>query len=373
MRWILRFVAFIGVVAFGVVVAGVGCGDSQPAEPTSQPVSEPEPAVEDVVPEVVAAPTPTFEVHEWGLIDFVPSRSIFEIAAGPGEPERVPVPVPVVRPNGHTKVRPPPVHPSHTPMVTMSVDMRRRKPVLYFHLGPDTLSIDVSVSVSTPPGRVVEHWPTTDAHGAGYRWLGVEVTEGSCTGLSYPSATDPECADVEYCEVAELAQYESNDADCLNFRERRYNHLFYRGAGEPSPLPLVVTRDGDGVQVSHGGTSAIPGSILYIVNESGTRRAAIIAPPAVGEEMTLPEPEASNMDAAQTSLDETLSELGLTAGESGAFKRAWDDELFGADAVAAAVLYFLPRADVVRAAPLEFEPAPTAIHRAMLVRIDIAP
>jgi hypothetical protein len=82
-----------------------------------------------------------------------------------------------------------------------------------------------------------------------------------------------------------------------------------------------------------------------------------------------------------------LVNAGLSQDEARAFMAAWSDSLFGEEAntrrdigreargVAApesTILYFLPRADIERLAPMLITPTPRHLERVMVVRYHIA-
>lgn len=156
--------------------------------------------------------SPAYDLHEWGLV--TTSSRGFELAAGPGQ--RV------------------------TPDEMLVVD----KPILYVHTDE---SFDLSVEVTPHSGLVfAERWPAMNEN----TWQ-VSVSPESCRGqTSYPQSCN---APDGYCEVAELALYETEDAACLRSGDKALPLLFYRmrhAEGGPT-MPLSFTKNGDDVVVQN--------------------------------------------------------------------------------------------------------------------------
>ena len=121
--------------------------------------------------------SPTYDLHEWGLV--TTGARGFELAAGPGQ--RV------------------------DPEVMLVVD----KPILYVHTESE---LELSVEVTPHAGLTfAERWPPME----GSTWS-VSAAPGACPEHSYPQSCS---APDGYCEVAELALYETEDAACLRAGE----------------------------------------------------------------------------------------------------------------------------------------------------------
>jgi len=328
------------------------CGSNAPP---STPATPSEPATAN-------ATTPSYEVHEWGLV-----RRAF--------PDRVIV----SGPRGTSRMDPMPV----------------AKPVLYFHRdGEGPLAIDVDVAM--PSGHVVEHWPltTTNATPSSIRWADVALVEGHCRGSRYPRPMEPPCNAVpDFCEAAELATVEAEDGDCVHVAGQPFDHLFYRGeVTSPPTFPLELVLEGDVLRVTHRGRAPIPGRLVR-VRRSGAV-VSVVDPPSPGASVTLPAPHTPNAEGARA-LADSLRSAGLTDAEARAFARAWDVELFGAltasvttippapsGAVVASaspmpaptddsLLYVLPMADADALATLRFDPPPRVVRRAIVAWIDV--
>ncbi len=348
-------------LTLGALLA-MGCSCGGPASP---------PLVEPAVPGPTAS-APTYEVHEWGLVRGTLDDRV--MLSGPHAAERVMV-------------------------VT--------KPVLYFHRhGEGALVVDVEARM--PHGHIVESWPSMGgAPGTFVAWHGVVIQGDACPGSHYPTlAEDPCPALTDGCEAATLAGVETTDSSCLYWPQppggdgptRAWNHLFYRGeiSGAP-PLPLHAQQLPDGgLRLTATGSSPIPGHVLRVRRANGapgfTDGLAIAAPPVPGQSIVIPAPSGPIAEGGE-SLGASLREAGLTRDEVDAFRRAWDDTLFGNDPTASSgvttrsvvtatttpplpptsttsILYVVPASAADDLAVLTFSPPPTTVRRAIVVWLD---
>jgi hypothetical protein len=260
------------------------------------------------------------------------------------------------------------------------------KPVFYFHRdGEGPLSIDVELTLG---GVMVEHWPlVSGASGASLAWRGVTVEEGTCSGTRYPTLDEPPCntlAGADGCEAIELATVETGDGDCLGYGGARWDPLFFRGElSTPPSFPLTATPLGaDRYRVA--AQRAVIGQLVRVRGTS----ASVLEVPAPGASIESELLTASLREGAEA-LGRALGEVGLTAEEVSAFRRAWDPTLFeeatasaGETVATAAPLaggLIVPRTrdvlsadDADRLATLSFTPAPTRVARGIVVWLDLA-
>lgn len=324
------------------------CGGSTPtaATPAEDEAVQPAPVAE-------ASGPPSYEVHEWGLIDVAPGGAT-EVAAGPGRP---------------------------APAMTV------RKPVLYVRLDEGVDTIRFGARVEIPGGSIVEHWPAGQVSGAVLEWPEIEAR------VCAPAAEREPVRDTRmlgracdtpdgYCEVDDLPGYVADGSACLRVAGAEATLLFYRGALSSVTLPYRVSRSPSGEVVVEA-TRALPapvGDLWRVRHMPGAGTAvARVTPPTSGA-ATLGEPEVTGAEGARARLAADLETLGLTTAEGDAFLRAWTEALFGPSNEATArraarvteeVLYWLPREDADRIAPLTLTPAPRALRRAILVRVAI--
>jgi len=356
------------------------CGGGR--EPVASSASPGTPPAAPTPPPAAPA-APTFEVHEWGLV-----------RGGVNDAIIVGATVPTAMP------------------------MAVAKPVLYFHLSSDApLEVHV-VARMGEGGTIAESWPLAALPNARAAEWHARVRRGSCHHGRLPSLAEPPCSGrADGCEANTLDTVESDDADCVTVGEQAANHLFYRGTLEGvDPLPLVVERLAGGrLRVRNRSAESIPGVLLRVRLAHGVRgvtdAATATAPPPPGATVELEAP--SGATAAAALAVATMShDLGLTTGETAAFRRAWDTTLFGLGGAAAAppiwppfggvhaaaephsrapspvtatpldtgliaqratesLIYFLPPAAIERIATLQVTPRPTQVRRAIAVWLDL--
>jgi hypothetical protein len=182
-----------------------------------------------------------------------------------------------------------------------------------------------------------------------------------------------------YCEVADLPSYETADAACVDVGDEQGRLLFYRGLLSPGTrLPLSVEGAASTLRIRTAET--LPQRIYLVRDE----QAFLLHPSA--NNATLLEADAEPCDGA-ASFTRDLLDAGLTEGEANAFMRAWSASLFEGDVQSRermrlwrgaeigaefTLLYFLPRADIERLAPMQVTPTPRRLERVMAVRHHIA-
>ena len=353
-------------------------------------------------PAAAAAASAPYEVHEWGLLRAA-AGDVLEAGA--------------VAPPGEI------IYP-------MAVD----KPVLYFHASaPVRLE---HVRVEAVGGTVREHWPLTGSarFPTAIDWtdvalLATERAGGARCGGVFPDASMRPCADLaggEACESPGLPALVSPAATCLGNGASRLPFLFYRSRTSTFTPPLRVRRlpSGD-LELTNTGDAPIPGWVVRMRRGSGQVRTLAVRGPGARATVTLGSDFAnpvvpSESDGEQRPASDqpalpgseepgrqgvrlTLRDLGLDAGETDAFLRAWDAALFGERYVALvdvlraddestmsdsllgshrrkrlvspdaddettmsdSLLYFLPEATCDGVSRLSFVPAPTRVRRAL--------
>ncbi len=311
--------------------------------------------------EAVAAPT--YDLHEWGVVD-VPASGPVEIAAGAGAPAR---PVAV------------------------------RKPVLYVHLLDGATETPLSLRVALG-GSLVEHDPPGAVRdGNVLEWPSITARAAHCA----PHVPSGACATADgVCEVAELARYDAPSAACLEVDGVRSSLLFYRGSAPSIPLPLTATRAADGTVTATASATfyGTPGGLLRLSSAMGPSSPAgrIVVSraeaPGYGGSVSIPVgTETITRAEGVAELTRSFTALGLTEDEAAAFVAGWGDELFGPastvtrDAPARSrlapdgprlpdvLLYFMPYPTIDAVSALDAQPRPRVLRRAMLVRIDLGP
>ncbi len=349
----------------------VACGSASPSpSPSPSPATpSPSPATPSPSPSPSSPAGAAYELHEWGVVD-VPESGPVEISAGAGQPQR-----------------------------PMSV----RKPVVYAHLLDGAAEQTFGLRVTLGAGSFVEHDPAGTLAGTTLEWPHVVARAAHCAPAAPGSArrAAPGCGTTDgVCEVTELPRYDAPSAACLDVDGTQTALLFYRAQVPSVTLPVDVTRAAD-LTVSVTGTAAVehvPGGMMRLSTAlsgpwpQGRVVVARAGLPSTGQTVMLPVgTEAITRAQGMDELRRILVALGLTDDEASAFLNGWADELFGADTGpqrdatreatrwAASpgprrqdvLLFFLPASSIDGIATLAATPAPRAVHRAMLVRIDL--
>lgn len=376
---------------FGLVLAlcvSTGCGEAAPAAtPALSPDPAPTPAAPSrPTPASAASPTPAYEVHEWGLVDVPLGGVPAEIAAGPGRAETIAdstMPPPAAPlPGLPPPVRPPPVRPPHRPPVVVPPPVSVRKPVVYVHLAEGTTQLRFDLEVHLPGGgSVLEHWPQGAGTGDLLRWTGVTATD--CTTPPAVPAFGRACDTADgYCERHDLDIYVATGVACLDVAGTRAPFLFYRGSSPLDSLPLRYgVASAGAIEVTYSGPVPAARRVLRFLRTPGGLRVAEAELPAAGGTFTIPEPViVADRAALEAAARADLAALGLTSAEADAFVRAWAGELFDTPAARDApvvldayLLYWAPRDAIERMAELVFTPPPTAVHRAIMARVELSP
>lgn len=319
-----------------------------------------------------------FRVHEWGLVVTEAGGALAIATGSPQAPAANPQVVPPDSDRGLT---------------------RPAKPVFYVHLddGLDEARFTLGVR-SVSRGRVIEHFPlgVRQERNTAIVWEDVVARRGACRGV-YPGLADPLCATPDgLCELAELSDYETQEAACLSFGEQRVGLLFYRMDGARDTLPLDVRR-GAADTVRLRSVGAPPRGLVMRIHRAPTfsmTRVRTVTLDADGRAEIPARAQASGLLPATTGLtllSIALEEAGLTEQERDAFLRAWRVPLFGVGdqgtlgaatappvghplgPVADALLYFWPAENVDAALPLTISPAPREVRRVFAVRVDLGP
>jgi hypothetical protein len=236
---------------------------------------------------------------------------------------------------------------------------------------------------------MMESFPGAEGTRRDRRWQ-TELVRGACAG-SYPSQGDPHCETPDgFCETAELSTYESADADCFVVDGARYGLLFYRSESTSFGTPCaVLSSPSEGLVARCEPATDIP-TVMRVHRDANRERTRVWLSTAGDGHFSLDESAEGVREltaaAAIEWLGEQLIQKGMTPGERDAFLRAWTIALFGDEApvtgqedhgellgvAADALLYFLPSGVVDAELPLEFDPPPTSVSRAFLVRVDLA-
>ena len=248
---------------------------------------------------------------------------------------------------------------------TLVGKVRMETPVLYFYSPEDAR---VSVNVRFPQGLMTEWYPTATVsqpfvvpsvlddpgvEGA-IDWPDVHVTPSR--RVSFP--TGPGQSHYYAARATDAAPLWVNGQD--------EKFLFYRGVAS-FPVPITARFNTDGTTtVTNLGTEPIPAVILF---ENRAGKLSYTRHGALATSATIDRPTAaSSFKALRADLVSMLVATGLYAKEADAMVETWRDSWFEEGT---RVFYVVPPRAVDAILPLTISPAPTAVARAFVGRMEI--
>jgi hypothetical protein len=261
---------------------------------------------------------------------------------------------------------------------------RMETPVVYFY---SEAPREVEVEVRFPKGVLTEFYPhvrdyapraESGARAGGLlRWGKVKILPGDAAAASLPGlapgddraraehylyARETDAALVRVC-----AENGDNETEAEKF-------LFYRGVGS-FELPVAARALGGGrVALQVDGAAEIARALVLEVADDGRARLAEVdlAPRGRDREVALPadfRPAAVVGRELEERLLEELEQAGLFEKEARAMVKTWRASYFASAGLR--VLYVLPRAFTDEVLPLSVKPAPDALVRVLLGRMEV--
>ena len=248
----------------------------------------------------------------------------------------------------------------------LSGTVRMETPVLYFYAAQET-SVDVRVRFAR--GAITEWYP----HAAVFPRVVSDATLRNPAFVGEAAWSDvkvaPHASPADFPNEHGASHYyaaRETDASPLQVDGHAERFLFYRGVGRFDP-PLLVTRAADGT-IGVEATNAHPiGDVVLFENRGGrigygVRRLA--APFVELEPLEL----RGDVESLYGHLERLLVARGLYPREAAAMVATWRDSWFDEGA---RLFYILPQDAVDRILPLEIDPAPAAVARVFVGRIEI--
>ena len=235
--------------------------------------------------------------------------------------------------------------------------VRMETPVVYFYT-PTPTTVDVAVEFRQ--GIINEWYPSatvaTSINATGsIAWPSVRVTPGAAE--HFPGGAP---ADSHYYAAR------ATDATPLEVNGQQEKFLFYRGIGTFQP-PITATMDRSGSVTVKAATSAPLGDVIVFQNRGGemsyqvasfSSRTAVFKPFAHDGEAIAPLAE----------LEHILKVQGLYEKEAKAMVATWRDSWFEEGT---RVFYIAPKRFVDEVLPITIKPAPAAIARVFVGRMEI--
>jgi hypothetical protein len=300
----------------------------------------------------------TLVVHEWGT---------FTSKAGPdgqavlwkpfARPSDLPGFVTVLNPASVKSGR-------NLTLPTLAATIRMETPVLYFYTDR---AQTVDVDVRFPHGLISEWYPQAAVGGfargaelsameGGIRWSKVQVEPGVEARVPVEEGYS------HYYAARET------DASPVRIGTQQEKFLFYRGlASLPVPLSARLTPEG---RIALQRTGAGAAGRLVVFENDGRRAGFSLLPSGwPGDEAIVDRPVLNaRPDAVHAELRRLLIEEGLFPREASAMVETWRDTWFEPGV---RIFYLLPQAVVDELLPLRIEPAPRAIVRVFVGRLDL--
>jgi hypothetical protein len=261
----------------------------------------------------------------------------------------------------------------------LSGTVRMETPVMYFY---SPRELDAQVKVAFPQGLITEWYPHADYKVYQRSRVGgpMKPLEANLNGIdtslkSLAGAIEwrnikvqPDTAPVLPEESSPSRYYAARGTDAapIAVGDQHEKFLFYRGVGR-FPVPLSARLTGDGkLVVENRGADPIASVILFENRGGhlGFRNAG-----AVRDVVTMDSPSLDgSLPQLLYNLETALIDQGLFPKEAQAIVETWRDSWFEEGS---RLIYILPLRAVDQSLPLEIAPAPSAIARVFVGRIEL--
>ena len=251
----------------------------------------------------------------------------------------------------------------HSPYVVKAGLMgtvRMETPVLYFYAPRD---VTVSVKVGFRQGRITEWFPDAIVgnyiqNGSGYdgaiAWPEINVLPG--LSAAFPTESGP----------SHYYKARNTDASSIQSAGQTEKFLFYRGVGQfAPPIAASVQADGETAVWTPGGTPI--GDVIMFENRRGAIAYEVHSVAGARATLERPSPE-DTASTPQRELVRILVGHGLYQKEAEAMVDTWSDSWFEEGA---RLLYIAPRPAVDAIVPLTITPAPSAVERVFVGRMEL--
>ena len=243
--------------------------------------------------------------------------------------------------------------------------VRMETPVIYFY---SPTASTARVSVSFPRGVITEFYPTPEQIDAPFTTMTLRNPNHVHT-VNWDVQVLPSQAEV-YPNGGEASHYyaaRETDATPLRVGAESEKFIFYRGVANFDVPIRALPTTGDSVLVVNGmGQGHIPAVILF---ESRNGRMGFRSIGSLATHTAIPRPAlSSNVNEIRAELHKTLVSAGLYPKEATAMLDTWRDSWFEEGT---RVFYLLPREKVDAVLPLQITPAPSAVARVFVGRMEV--
>ncbi len=246
------------------------------------------------------------------------------------------------------------------------VTQKMETPVIYFHTDKE---IDVQVEVGFPQGVISEWYPQAATFRPEVGGL-TRVGEGHMRWDAHLTPTSVSMPEVPEEDV--WAPSRRVDAASVVVGQEGERFIFYRGLGR-FEMPLRVTSDDLQVRVENLSDERVPAVFLLHVHEGGGAVVALGALEPRRDIVMSPSPKEIDLDAyvadASDQIAAALIESGLFEDEAIAMVDTWSRSYFRTPGLR--LLYVVPRSWTDALLPLSISPAPDAVVRTLVGRVEI--
>jgi hypothetical protein len=243
--------------------------------------------------------------------------------------------------------------------------VRMETPVIYFY-SPD--AYDARVTVKFPQGVITEFYPTPENETAPFGTMTIRNAQHVHT-MNWNVSVAPRQAEV-YPNGGESSHYyaaRATDATPLRVGTESEKFIFYRGVANFEVPIRALVAGGDSVLVVNGmDRTPLPAVILF---ENRKGRLGFRLAGALERNVTLAKPSlTSNLQQIRAELHKELVRAGLYDKEATAMLDTWNDSWFEEGS---RVFYVLPQEKVNEVLPLQVTPAPRAVARVFVGRVEL--
>ena len=243
--------------------------------------------------------------------------------------------------------------------------IRMETPVLYFY-APQPATVDVRVRFRQ--GLITEWYPRAEVDPSAIEPAAFNKP-GLDNRIAWKSVQLSPGSKGEFPNERGASHYyaaRATDATPLSVGADREKFLFYRGIGRFAP-PLMATIGADDTVAIRSQWGAI-GDVIVFENRAGAVRFGVSRAP--GKRVSIAASELRNADLAalRRAMESILVEQGLFAKEAAAMLETWRDSWFEEGT---RVFYIAPKVAVDAILPLEITPAPAALARVFVGRLEL--
>lgn len=246
--------------------------------------------------------------------------------------------------------------------------VRMETPVIYFYASQPTAA---RVSVTFPRGLFTEFYPRADVKQSGSYANILNTDQSMLATITWPAVNIQPGTRPELPSDRDGSHYyaaRETDAAPVRVYGEDEKFLFYRGvAGFDVPISTSLQADGR-VVVKNLSSFTMPRVILFVKRDGkiGFRTQDALA--SMTEVTMAPPALTGTMPALRQELEQTLIDSGLYPREAKAMLETWRDDWFNDGT---RVFYAVPAETVDAILPLQISPAPAAIVRSFVGRMEV--